>query len=69
MESDDQYGTAGREDDATGFDGAGFGGPVPPAPSRAPDVGPPPPGAPLRAVGAALLNLTGLGLGYALLGR
>ncbi|MFI5741589.1 hypothetical protein [Streptomyces anulatus] len=64
MESDDRYGVAGQRDD-----GAGFGEPVPPPPSRAPDVGPPPPGAPLRAAGAALLNLTGLGLGYALLGR
>ncbi|MDG9684478.1 hypothetical protein QC334_17420 [Streptomyces sp. DH18] len=72
MESDDRYGAAGQRDDGAGFDGSGFGGfggAVPPPPSRAPDVGPPPPGAPLRAVGAALLNLTGLGLGYALLGR
>ncbi|MFJ9110404.1 hypothetical protein [Streptomyces sp. NPDC102283] len=64
MESDDRYGAAGQ-----GADGFGFGGPVPPPPSRAPAVGPPPPGAPLRMAGAALLNLTGLGLGYALLGR
>ncbi|MFD5201786.1 hypothetical protein ACFWM7_16895 [Streptomyces sp. NPDC058375] len=42
---------------------------MPPPPSRAPSVGPPPPGAALRAVAVALLNLTGLGLGYALLGR
>ncbi|MGE7317857.1 hypothetical protein [Staphylococcus capitis] len=42
---------------------------MPPPPSHAPTVGPPPPGAGLRAVGAGLLNLTGLGLGYALLGR
>lgn len=69
MESDDRYGAAGQRDDGAGFGGAGFGGPVPPPPSHAPAVGPPPPGAPLRAVGAALLNLTGLGLGYALLGR
>lgn len=64
MESDDRYGAAGQ-----GADGFGFGGPVPPPPSRAPAVGPPPPGAPLRMAGAALLNLTGLGLGYALLGH
>ncbi|MDJ1644396.1 hypothetical protein [Streptomyces pakalii] len=42
---------------------------MPPPPSHAPSVGPPPPGASLRAAAAALLNLTGLGLGYALLGR
>ncbi|MEU4179015.1 hypothetical protein [Streptomyces sp. NPDC026589] len=59
MESGDHY----------GFDGYGTDGTVPPPPSHAPAVGPPPPGAPLRATGAALLNLTGLGLGYALLGR
>lgn len=74
MESDDQHGAAGQN-----VGGAGWGGAVPPLPdgppgfgpppSRAPAVGPPPPGAALRAVGAALLNLTGLGLGYALLGR
>ncbi|WP_146065822.1 hypothetical protein [Streptomyces sp. SM13] len=63
MESGDRYGVA-----AYGA-GPGAGGPVPPPPSHAPSVGPPPPGAALRAVGAALLNLTGLGLGYALLGR
>ncbi|MFI1932069.1 MULTISPECIES: hypothetical protein [unclassified Streptomyces] len=56
MESGDRY----------GFEGYGT---VPPPPSHAPAAGPPPPGAPLRATGAALLNLTGLGLGYALLGR
>lgn len=64
MESDDRYGTAGES-----TAGAGFGGAVPPPPSHAPTVGPPPDGAGLRAVGAGLLNLTGLGLGYALLGR
>ncbi|MFF6905677.1 hypothetical protein ACFY9Q_07040 [Streptomyces sp. NPDC012389] len=64
MESDDRYGTAGQ-----GAGGPGFGAGVPPPPSHAPTVGPPPPGAGLRAVGAGLLNLTGLGLGYALLGR
>ncbi len=42
---------------------------APPPPSAPPSVGPPPPGAGLRAVAAGLLNLTGLGLGYALLGR
>ncbi|MFE2292829.1 hypothetical protein [Streptomyces sp. NPDC059452] len=41
----------------------------PPPPSGAPDVGPPPPGAGLRAVAAGVLNLSGLGIGYALLGR
>ncbi|MFE2502681.1 hypothetical protein [Streptomyces rubiginosohelvolus] len=61
MESGDRYGVAGY--------GSGGDGAVPPPPSRAPSVGPPPPGAPLRAAAAALLNLTGLGLGYALLGR
>ncbi|WP_202462334.1 hypothetical protein [Streptomyces sp. SID8374] len=64
MESDDRYGTAGQ-----GAGGPGFGAGVPPPPSHAPTVGPPPSGAGLRAVGAGLLNLTGLGLGYALLGR
>ncbi|MFB7227816.1 hypothetical protein ACFCY9_08890 [Streptomyces fimicarius] len=64
MESDDQYRAAGQSAGRPGADG-----PVPPPPSHAPSVGPPPPGAALRAVGAALLNLTGLGLGYALLGR
>ncbi|MDX2918990.1 hypothetical protein [Streptomyces sp. NE06-03C] len=59
MESGDRYGVAGY-----GADGA-----VPPPPSHAPSVGPPPPGASLRAAAAALPNLTGLGLGYALLGR
>ncbi|GGP84794.1 hypothetical protein [Streptomyces sindenensis] len=50
---------------------AGYGGDgaVPPPPAHAPSVGPPPPGAALRAAAAALLNLTGLGLGYALVGR
>ncbi|MCL6287886.1 hypothetical protein [Streptomyces sp. 43Y-GA-1] len=66
MESDDQYRAAGQ---SAGRPGPGAGGPVPPPPAHAPSVGPPPPGAALRAVGAALLNLTGLGLGYALLGR
>ncbi|WYB32235.1 hypothetical protein V6574_25130 [Streptomyces sp. SM1P] len=61
MESGDRYGVAGH--------GSGGDGTVPPPPSHAPSVGPPPPGAPLRAAAAALLNLTGLGLGYALLGR
>ncbi|MGW3585741.1 hypothetical protein ACWDM8_30965 [Streptomyces rubiginosohelvolus] len=61
MESGDRYGVAGY--------GSGGDGAVPPPPSHAPSVGPPPPGAPLRAAAAALLNLTGLGLGYALLGR
>lgn len=61
MESGDRYGVAGH--------GSGGDGAVPPPPSHAPSVGPPPPGAPLRAAAAALLNLTGLGLGYALLGR
>lgn len=79
MESGDRYAAAGQ-----GAGGAGFGGDVPPPPdgppafgasgfgpppSRPPTVGPPPPGAPLRAVAVALLNLTGLGPGYALLGR
>ncbi|WGP12686.1 hypothetical protein [Streptomyces sp. SH5] len=50
---------------------AGYGGDgaVPPPPAHAPSVGPPPPGAALRAAAAALLNLTGLALGYALMGR
>ncbi|MEV7640679.1 hypothetical protein AB0O32_12160 [Streptomyces rubiginosohelvolus] len=61
MESGDRYGVAGH--------GSGGDGTVPPPPSHAPSVGPPPPGASLRAAAAALLNLTGLGLGYALLGR
>ncbi|MFH9558366.1 hypothetical protein ACH4NR_16760 [Streptomyces globisporus] len=61
MESGDRYGVAGY--------GSGGDGTVPPPPSHAPSVGPPPPGASLRAAAAALLNLTGLGLGYALLGR
>lgn len=61
MESGDRYGVAGH--------GSGGDGAVPPPPSHAPSVGPPPPGASLRAAAAALLNLTGLGLGYALLGR
>ncbi|RPK91195.1 MULTISPECIES: hypothetical protein [Streptomyces] len=76
MESGEQYGTAGQGAGGPGWGGAGPpppGGPPgfspPPPPSRAPAVGPPPPGAALRAVAAALLNLTGLGLGYALLGR
>ncbi|MGW6580908.1 hypothetical protein ACWF76_16245 [Streptomyces globisporus] len=64
MESGDRYGVAGH-----GTDGYGGDGTVPPPPSHAPSVGPPPPGASLRAAAAALLNLTGLGLGYALLGR
>ncbi|CAM5726479.1 hypothetical protein SBADM41S_09119 [Streptomyces badius] len=49
--------------------GYGGDGTVPPPPSHAPSVGPPPPGAALRAAAAALLNVTGLGLGYALVGR
>ncbi|MFK0185632.1 hypothetical protein ACIQV1_15610 [Streptomyces rubiginosohelvolus] len=61
MESGDRYGVAGY--------GSGGDGAVPPPPAHAPSVGPPPPGASLRAAAAALLNLTGLGLGYALLGR
>ncbi|MFF2224885.1 hypothetical protein ACFVV7_16365 [Streptomyces globisporus] len=61
MESGDRYGVAGY--------GSGGDGTVPPPPSHAPSVGPPPPGASLRTAAAALLNLTGLGLGYALLGR
>ncbi len=61
MESGDRYGVAGY--------GSGGDGAVPPPPSHAPSVGPPPPGASLRTAAAALLNLTGLGLGYALLGR
>ncbi|MFI0114181.1 hypothetical protein [Streptomyces globisporus] len=61
MESGDRYGVAGY--------GSGGDGTVPPPSSHAPSVGPPPPGASLRAAAAALLNLTGLGLGYALLGR
>ncbi|WP_373558741.1 hypothetical protein [Streptomyces sp. WZ.A104] len=40
-----------------------------PPPSHAPGAGPPPDGAGLRAVAAGMLNLAGLGLGYALLGR
>lgn len=76
MESTDRYGSAGQ-----GVSGGGFGGAVPPPPagppgsgappppSAPPTVGPPPSGAGLRAVAAGLLNLTGLGLGYALLGR
>jgi len=80
MESGDQYGAAGRDADRDGragesggtvpprpTDPPGFGPPPPPA--HAPSVGPPPPGSGLRAVAAGLLNLTGLGLGYALLGR
>lgn len=63
MESGDRYGVAGYGSDGLRADGA-----IPPPPSHAPSVGPPP-GAPLRAAAAALLNLTGLGLGYALLGR
>ncbi|MFB7219457.1 hypothetical protein [Streptomyces sp. NPDC056227] len=43
--------------------------PVPPPPSRPPTVGPPPPGAALRATTVGLLNLSGLGIGYALVGR
>lgn len=66
MESGDRYGVAGYGADGSG---PGGGGAVPPPPSHAPSVGPPPPGASLRAAAAALLNLTGLGLGYALLGR
>ncbi|OCC08628.1 hypothetical protein [Streptomyces sp. PTY087I2] len=61
MESGDRYGVAGY--------GAGGDGAVPPPPYHPPSVGPPPPGASLRAVAVALLNLTGLGLGYALVGR
>ncbi|TYR31309.1 hypothetical protein FY004_40455, partial [Streptomyces parvus] len=57
---------SGDRDVIAGFGG---GGAVPPPPSHAPSVGPPPPGAALRATAAALLNLTGLGLGYALVGR
>ncbi|MGW7229483.1 hypothetical protein [Streptomyces cyaneofuscatus] len=80
MESGDQYGTAGRDAGGGGHAG-GLGGAVPPAPagppglgappppSAPPTIGPPPAGAELRAVAAGLLNLTGLGLGYALLGR
>lgn len=76
MESTDRYGSAGQ-----GVSGGGFGGAVPPPPAGPPGSGaPPPPSAPptvgplpsgagLRAVAAGLLNLTGLGLGYALLGR
>lgn len=44
------------------------GGPPAP-PAEPPAVGPPPPGAALRSVAVALLNLTGLGLGYALMRR
>ncbi|MFC9243525.1 hypothetical protein ACFT7S_05570 [Streptomyces sp. NPDC057136] len=44
------------------------GGPPAP-PGGPPAVGPPPPGAALRSVAVALLNLTGLGLGYALMRR
>ncbi|MDF6044876.1 hypothetical protein LRD69_22555 [Streptomyces sp. JH14] len=43
--------------------------PVPPPPSHPPTAGPPPPGAALRGVAAGLLNLSGLGLGYALMRR
>jgi hypothetical protein len=40
---------------------------APPPPGRPPTVGPPPQADPGRAVGAGLLNLSGLGLGYVLL--
>ncbi|WP_189823952.1 hypothetical protein [Streptomyces finlayi] len=40
---------------------------MPPPPSRPPEVGPPPEADAGRAVGAGLLNLSGLGLGYVLL--
>lgn len=58
-----------------GDGGAGPGAfgppPGPPAPPPAPPPGPPapPPVDPLRAVAVALLNLSGLGLGYALIRR
>ncbi|PVC74900.1 hypothetical protein DBP15_08565 [Streptomyces sp. CS065A] len=61
MESDDRYRMA-----VPGAGSPGFGAGVPPC--HAPTAGPPP-GAGLRAVGAGLLNPTGLGLGYALSGR
>ncbi|MEU8673397.1 hypothetical protein [Streptomyces sp. NPDC048560] len=41
----------------------------PPPPAGPPAVGPPPPGAALRSAAVALLNLTGLGLGYVLMRR
>ncbi|MFF0743219.1 hypothetical protein ACFYVL_22790 [Streptomyces sp. NPDC004111] len=40
---------------------------MPPPPARPPTVGPPPEADAARAVGAGLLNLSGLGLGYVLL--
>lgn len=48
-----------------GFGGAGDGFAVPPMPPVPPSP-PPAPADPLRAVAVALLNLSGLGLGYAL---
>ncbi|MDT3399919.1 hypothetical protein RKE29_25360 [Streptomyces sp. B1866] len=56
----DQPGEAGAHGGAGGFA-------VPPMPSRPPT--PPVPPDPVRAVAVALLNLSGLGLGYALLRR
>ncbi len=47
----------------------GFGGPPPPGPPPRPVNPPPAPPDARRAVAVALLNLSGLGLGYALLRR
>ncbi|MFJ7996332.1 hypothetical protein ACIQ7D_04045 [Streptomyces sp. NPDC096310] len=73
------HGGTGGFDGAGGYGGTGgFGGaggygeadgfPVPPPPSMPPAV-PQGPADPLRAVAVALLNLSGLGLGYALVRR
>ncbi|MER5183671.1 hypothetical protein ABT009_35895 [Streptomyces sp. NPDC002896] len=52
------------------YDGGNAGWTVPPPPQQPPTVGMPPAEAePWRAVAVGLLNLTGLGLGYVLLGR
>ncbi|SDO23816.1 hypothetical protein SAMN05216259_108245 [Actinacidiphila guanduensis] len=48
-----------------GYGGGGYGGPVPPPPSVPPKL----PADPLRAVAVGLLNLSGLGIGYALVRR
>lgn len=71
----DQYGSGGRARDGEGAgDGAGGRFVVPPMPT-APPSAPPAPPAPLapaepwRAVAVALLNLSGLGLGYAAVRR
>ncbi|WP_326679669.1 hypothetical protein [Streptomyces sp. NBC_01237] len=81
MESGDQYpgSGSGAGGGPGGGAGSGFGGgpgqepevppSVPPPPLRPPSIGPPPPGSALRSVAVGLLNLTGLGLGYALMRR